>query len=78
MWSLPDCSSHVASAGTWRRAIGKPAARRENIDKATGLLGALANDLGISVQQVRDQARRAVEVELAARGEQEPYRAALR
>lgn len=41
------------------------------------MLGQLAADLGISTQQVRDQAKQAIDEELGARSEHERFRAML-
>jgi predicted ArsR family transcriptional regulator len=49
--------------------LPSPRLDRKNLDKASGLLGQLAKDLGISTKQVRDEVRSIIEDELAARDE---------
>ena len=46
-----------------------PRLDKSNLDKASESIGLLANELGMSNQQVRDQARDAVAAELTDRGE---------
>lgn len=40
-----------------------PRLDRKSLEKASGMLGQLAADLGISTQQIRDQARQIIEDE---------------
>jgi hypothetical protein len=49
--------------------LPSPRLDHKRLVKATGMLGQLASDLGISTKEVRDQARQIVENELASMGE---------
>lgn len=75
---LPEVRRMINQHGPSIVFLPSPRLDGKSIEKATGLMGQLATDLGISVKEVRDQARLVVEGELAARGERERYSAALR
>lgn len=66
---LPEVRRMVAENGPSIVFLPSPRLDRKNIEKATGMLGLLASDLGISTRQVRDRARAIVHEELTARGE---------
>jgi hypothetical protein len=66
---LPEVKRMIAEHGPSIVFLPSPRLDRKNLDKATNLIGQLASDLGISSQQVRDQARAIVGSELAAMGE---------
>jgi hypothetical protein len=51
--------------------LPSPRLDRKNLEKATGMLGQMAKDLGISTRQIHDQARSIIEEELASRGDVE-------
>lgn len=57
--------------------LPSPRLDRKNLEKATGMLGQLATDLGISTQQIRDQARQIVEDDLDSRTERERFEGTL-
>lgn len=75
---LPEVRRMINQHGPSIVFLPSPRLDGRSIEKATGLMGQLATDLGISVKEVRDQARLVVDAELAARGEQDRYSAALR
>ncbi len=66
---LPEIKRMITENGPSIVFLPSPRLDRKNLEKATGLLGRLATDLGISTQQVRDQARQIVHDELTKRGE---------
>jgi hypothetical protein len=80
----PGCSRTSPRPITRARHAGVPVPQRpravaldvvdgRNLAKATGMIGQLASDLGLSTHEVRDQARRIIEEELLARGEGERF-----
>jgi hypothetical protein len=74
---LPEIRRMIAENGSSIVFLPSPRLDRKNLDKASGLLGQLAKDLGISTKQVRDQARSIIEGELAARDELDRFGAQL-
>jgi hypothetical protein len=68
---LAGDSTHGFRTRSFGRVPASPRLDRNNLEKATGMLGRLAADLSISTQEIRDQARRIVEDELVARDEQD-------
>lgn len=66
---LPEIRRMVAENGPSIVFLPSPRLRRTDLEKATGMLGRLANDLGISTQQIRSDARQIIETELEARAE---------
>lgn len=57
--------------------LPSPRLDRKNLGKATDMIGQLATDLGISNQQVRDQAQQVIEEELNARDERDRFASLL-
>ncbi len=74
---LPEIRRMVEENGPSIVFLPSPRLDRKNLAKATGMLGQLAADLGISGQQVRDQARQIVHSELMSRGEMDRFGAML-
>jgi hypothetical protein len=70
---LPEVRRMIEDHGPSIVFMPSPRLDRKNLEKATGMLGQLARDLGISTQQVRDQAREIVREELVQRGEMERF-----
>lgn len=66
---LPEIRRMITENGPSIVFLPSPRLDRKSLEKATWLLGRLAADLGISTQQVRDQARQIVHDELDERGE---------
>lgn len=66
---LPEIRRMIVENGPSIVFLPSPRLDRKSLEKATGMLGQLATDLGISTQQIRDQARQIVEEELNRRGE---------
>ena len=66
---LPEIRRMIEDNGPSIVFLPSPRLDRKNLDKATAALGRLANELGISNRQLRDQARQTIEEELATRGE---------
>lgn len=75
---LPEVRRMITANGPSIVFLPSPRLDGSSIGKATGLLGRLASDLGISTQQVRSQARQVIEEELDARDERERFRDLLR
>jgi hypothetical protein len=70
---LPEIRRMIEENGPSIIFLPSPRLDRKNLAKATGMIGQLASDLGLSAQEVRDQARRIIEEELLARGEGERF-----
>lgn len=70
---LPEVRRMITENGPSIVFLPSPRLDRKNLGKATGLLGQLAADLGISTRQIRDQARQIVEDELDSRAERERF-----
>lgn len=66
---LPEIRRMLDEHGPSIVFLPSPRLERRNVEKATSMMGLLASDLGISSQQVRDQAREVVEAELDSMGE---------
>lgn len=66
---LPEIRRMIVENGPSIVFLPSPRLDRKSLEKATWMLGQLAADLGISTQQMRDQARQIVEEELRRRGE---------
>jgi hypothetical protein len=66
---LPEIRRMVADHGPSVIFLPSPRLDRKSLDKATEMLGQLAADLGVSGQQVRNQARQIVRSELTSIGE---------
>jgi hypothetical protein len=49
--------------------LPSPRLDSKSIEKAAGMMGQLASDLGVSGKQIRDQARAVIEADLEDRGE---------
>ena len=74
---LPEIRRMVVENGPSIIFLPSPRLDRKNVEKATGMLGQLAKDLGISTQQIRNQARQIIEEELGSRDEVERFGAVL-
>lgn len=70
---LPEVRRMLTENGPSIVFLPSPRLDRKNLEKATGMLGRLATDLGISTRQIRDQARQIIEEELAARAESKRF-----
>jgi hypothetical protein len=70
---LPEIRRMISENGPSIVFLPSPRLERRNLQKATGMLGELATDLGISTQQVRDLARQSVLEGLADRRETERF-----
>jgi hypothetical protein len=66
---LPEIRRMITDHGPSIVFLPSPRLDRKSVDKATSLLGQMASELGVSTQQVRDQARAIVQDELRLRGE---------
>jgi hypothetical protein len=66
---LPEIRRMIDENGPSIVLLPSPRLDKKNLEKATGTLGRLAADLGISNKQIRDQARQVIEEELTARGD---------
>lgn len=66
---LPEIRRMIGEHGPSIVFLPSPRLGKQNVEKATGMLGQLARDLGISTQEVRDQARQIVHEDLDSRGE---------
>lgn len=75
---LPEIRRMIAEHGPSIVFLPSPRLGKQNVEKATGMLGQLAGELGISTQEVRDQARQIVHEELGARGQFERFGERLR
>ena len=67
---LPEIRRMIEDNGPSIVFLPSPRLDQKRLRKATAELGRLAGELGISNKQLRDQARRTIEEELAARGEE--------
>lgn len=74
---LPEVRRMITENGPSMAFLPSPRLDRKNLEKATGMLGQLASDLGISTQQIRDQARAIIEEELDHRSERERFESLL-
>jgi hypothetical protein len=74
---LPEIRRMIEENGPSIIFLPSPRLDRKNLAKATGKIGQLASDLGLSTHEVRDQARRIIEEELLARGEGERFDSVL-
>jgi hypothetical protein len=70
---LPEVRRMIADNGPSIVFLPSPRLDRKSLEKSTGMLGQLAKDLGISTQQVRDQARQIIRDELGERDEQSRF-----
>jgi hypothetical protein len=68
---LPEIRRMITESGPSIVFLPSPRLDRKNLEKATGMLGQMAKDLGISTRQIHDQARSIIEEELASRGDVE-------
>lgn len=75
---LPEVRRMITENGPSIVFLPSPRLDRKNLAKATGMLGQLARDLGISTQQVRDQAGQSIEGELGVRDELDRFAGLLR
>lgn len=66
---LPEIRRMIGEHGPSIVFLPSPRLDMKSVEKATGMLGQLERDLGISTQEVRDKARRIVQEELDSRGE---------
>lgn len=74
---LPEVRRMITENGPSIVFLPSPRLDRKNLGKTTDMMGRLATDLGISNQQVRDQARKVIEEELDARIERERFASLL-
>jgi hypothetical protein len=70
---LPEVRRMITENGPSIVFLPSPRLDRKNLEKASGMLGQLAADLGVSTRQIRDQARRSIEEELESRSELERF-----
>jgi hypothetical protein len=70
---LPEVRRMITENGPSIVFLPSPRLDRKNLEKASGMLGQLAADLGVSTRQIRDQARRIIEEELDSRSELERF-----
>jgi hypothetical protein len=70
---LPEIRRMITENGPSIVFLPSPRLDRKNLGKATDMIGLLATDLGISNQQVRDQAQQVIEEELNARDERDRF-----
>lgn len=68
-----DATVEVVALRHFAPALTGASTPDKSTEKPTGMLGQLASDLGISTQQVRDQAREVIEQELATMGQLERF-----
>jgi hypothetical protein len=74
---LPEIRRMISENGPSIVFLPSPRLDRKNLQKASGMLGELASDLGISTQQVRDIARQSVREGLVDRRETERFKARI-
>lgn len=74
---LPEVRRMITENGPSIVFLPSPRLDRKNLGKATDMIGQLATDLGISNQQVRDQAKQVIEEELNARDERDRFASLL-
>jgi len=74
---LPEVRRMITENGPSIVFLPSPRLDRKNLGKATDMIGQLATDLGISNQQVRNQARQVIEEELDGRNESERFASLL-
>lgn len=66
---LPEIRRMITENGPSVVFLPSPRLNRQNLAKATNMIGQLAADLHVSSQQVRDEARHIIESELTDRGQ---------
>lgn len=70
---LPEVRRMITENGPSIVFLPSPRLDRKNLERASGMLGQLAADLGISTKQIRDQARHVIREELDSRAEQQRF-----